>query len=181
MKPYKSEKAQTILPLVDGFSMPKALVTMAMLDQAIGVGVFARNLLHTGSGAVIALATIEPAGGDWWKTVSLSNLAVSRNMIPASSSVDLEFEAYLSGTGRTFIKPIRPASDGTDGELRPEYILLDTPVRMRCQIWGQKAECNLAEKDAEVALATTKGRAIVVWCANPRESFPALPRPTLKQ
>lgn len=174
LRSYKTDKAQTLLPFLDFQTLPKTLVTVSQLEAAYGSGTFIRNFLHSSAGTLIGFATIEPAGGEWWKTVSLTTLTASKNMLPATSFAELDFEAYLSEQGRTFIKPIHVSEEARAAAL-PEFVLLDTAQRVRCEIWGSQTECLLEEKSLKVQEAQAKARHVIAWSANPREPLPDLP------
>lgn len=177
LKPFKAEKDQTILPMVDNASTIKTLVKVALLEEAIGSTNFTKNILHSGSGAVIGLSTVEPAGTSWWKAVSVVTITTTNNMIPACSSAELEFEAHLCDAGRNFIKPIIVSQSPSAQSPLPHFVLLDTPKRVRCQIWGEKSECSIEEMERAEALAKASRTDIVMWSSNPRKPFPDLPQP----
>ena len=177
MKESKTEKLQTILPMIGvGATMPKALISTEMLAEAIGTGNFKKNMLHAQTGNLIGFAAIEPTGPVWWKCVSLVTIPTSANMIPVSSSAEIEFEAYLTANGRTFVKPIHvsAAPSPSPTPLNPEFVLLDTEERFRFQLWGTRSECSLAEIDAAM-VAKDSHKSVSHWSANPREKFPDLP------
>jgi hypothetical protein len=110
---FNQDKVQVFFPAADRARMPKTLISTEMLDQAIGQSAFVRNLLDTGSGSIIGLAAIEPAGGEWWKAVSLAALTTSVNGIPANSSIELEFDAHLTANNRSFLRPLQIAVEGS--------------------------------------------------------------------
>lgn len=176
MKESKTDKLQTILPMIGvGATMPKALISSEMLATAIGTGNFKKNMLHAQTGNLIGFAAIEPTGPMWWKCVSLVTLSTSPNMIPVSSSAEIEFEAFLAANGRTFVKPIHVSASPSPSPLNPEFVLLDAAERTRFQLWGTRSECCLAEKEAVIIAANNSNKSIVHWSANPREIFPVLP------
>lgn len=178
MRAYRPDKQKTLLPMIDRACMPKTLAAVAMLDTAIGHSHFVRNILYAGHGNVIGLATIEPAGAEWWKAISLATLTTGKNLLPATSTAEIEFDRYLCEASRRFIKPIHAESPASSTSSLPEVVLLDTPNRVRFQIWGSHGECLLEEKAEFQKSVDDKGRNIITWSANPREPFPILPQAT---
>lgn len=172
LKDYNRDKLQVLLPTVERGTLPKTLVVTDMLDRAAGQTNFVRNVLD-GAGFVVCLAAIEPAGNDWWKTVSLATLTTSDNGIPAASSAELDFEHHLRGRERTFLKPLslKPTQETSQ---RPIYILLDGEQRTRWEVWGATEECSLAEMRGQVAQAAGTTRPVAAWSANPRQPYPDL-------
>ncbi|GAB3552140.1 hypothetical protein GCM10027343_37300 [Noviherbaspirillum agri] len=168
---FNRDKVQVFLPAVDRARMPKTLISTEMLDSAIGQSAFVRNLLDSGSGSIIGLAAIEPAGGEWWKAVSIAALTTSVNGIPANSSIELEFEAHLTANNRSFLRPLQIAVEGQPAA-KPVYLLIDTPDRLRCEIWGVGEECVLSEMRRREKDAKDSGKALITWSANPRLPFP---------
>ena len=174
LRPFRREKQKILLPLADVSGMPKTLVSLDRLDGLIGKRPFLQNLIADKSGHVVVLACIEPDGRDWWKVVLITGIGTSLNMVPAESSFEIEFENYLVDQGRRFIKPIAIDKLG-EGEQRPDYILLDTMPRVRCEVWGMRTPEYLADKARKLEEFRRKGQCVVCWSANPREPFPLLP------
>lgn len=174
MRPYTSDKARTLLPIADYSTLPKVLAPKAALDDLLQRRPLIRNLVDQRLGNAILLACIEPAGGDWWKLHSMGALPTSPRFLPVESMYELEFEDYLVQHGRTFIKPIAIAELGTE-DMRPDYILLDTVPRTRCEVWGMQTPEYLAGKAARIAMYANKGQSLLSWSADPREPLPALP------
>lgn len=173
MHGYKTDKDKTFLPMSDRNAMPKTLVSAELLAASYGDSNFVQNVLSDGAGNLIGLATIEPAGTEWWTTVSLTTLSTSQNLLPAFSSAELELENYLSGMQRSFLRPIHTGEQTTNKVA--EYVLLDTPVRYRVEVWGSNDECLLSH----LKLLSSSDPDVIVlrlrWSANPRKPFPDLP------
>lgn len=174
LKQYSAEKTQCLLPLHEGFGLPKILVQTSQLAGLVFQRPFMVNLLSGTAGSVVVLACIEPAGNDWWKVVSIGGITTTTNMVPVDSSYETEFEEYLVSLARKFVKPIAINEIDQDGN-RPDFILLDTQPRTRCEVWGMQTEEYLAGKADRIAEYAKRGQRLVSWSANPKEPFPALP------
>lgn len=181
LRAYQRAKSRILLPLLDFQGVPKAMVEVALLDRFLDGRNFFKNLLDDRSGNAIVLACIEPNGKDWWKVISVTGIATSKNCVPVESSFELEFEAYLAGNSRRFLKPIAQSENADEGDQRPDFILLDTEPRVRIEVWGMKTECYLADKQKRIEKYKSKGQTLLSWSANPREPFPALPPILMKR
>lgn len=163
-----------LLPVYDFGSLPKALMPPLMVDNLMKRRPLVRNVLESDTGHVVVMACIEPVGAPWWKVLSMPVIPTSPNFIPAESSYEIEFENYLIDQGRQFIKPIVVDELG-DNDDRPDYILLDTWPRVRCEVWGMQTPEYLEGKAERLASYEKKGQRLVSWSADPREPFPFLP------
>lgn len=177
MRSNASERRKQLLPLVEFAGMPKALIESSTIEAMLARRPLVKKLLSDRSGNVIVLACIEPDGGAWWKVLQLAVLPTSPRFIPVESSYEIEFEDYLIGQQRQFIKPIVVDELG-ENDQRPDYILLDTVPRVRCEVWGMQTAEYLDGKAARLADYEKKGQVLVSWSANPRDPFPALPPAT---
>jgi hypothetical protein len=176
MRKYEASKARCLLPLKEFHGLPKILVQTGQLDRFVAKRPFLLNLLSEPTGFVVVLVCIEPDGRDWWKVVSLTGISTTTNLIPADSSFEVEFEGYLVEHARKFIKPMINSEVDHDAN-RPDFILLDTQPRTRCEVWGMQTAEYLSGKAQRIATYAKRGQKLVSWSANPREPFPALPKP----
>jgi hypothetical protein len=174
MKQYKREKQKILLPMMDFALLPKILVQIDQLDRFLHGRRFFQNLLADRTGYVVSIACIEPSGPDWWQTVSISGIATDLNMIPVESSFEIEFSEYLASQDRKFLKPVAIEESGTS-DVRPDFMLLDTPTRVFCEVWGMQTAEYLASKAKKIALFEKRRQKLVSWNANPRDPFPVLP------
>ncbi|MCU6501918.1 DUF1173 domain-containing protein [Rugamonas sp. A1-17] len=174
MKQYKREKQKILLPMMDFALLPKILVRIEQLDKFLDGRRFFQNLLAERAGYLVSIACIEPSGPDWWQTVSIAGIGTDLNMIPVESSFEIEFSEYLATQGRKYLKPIAIDESGTD-DMRPDFILLDTPSRVYCEVWGMQTEQYLQDKSRRIANYAARRRILVSWNAFPREALPALP------
>lgn len=163
------------LPVKDYKVLPKIRIVKDTVSRLLQRRPIVRNLVVTKqvSGQVVMLASIEPDKGDFWQVHRIAVMPTSQNFIPAESSYEIEFEDYLVGESRTFMKPIA-LNELDENDQRPDYILLDTLPRIRCEVWGMKTEDYLNGKAARIAEYARKGQELVSWSANPREPFPPL-------
>jgi hypothetical protein len=173
---FNRDKTQILLPLQESQSLPKILVQLKQLDEFLAGRNFYKNLINNKTGNVIFFAYLEPKNKDWWHTLALNGIATTTNMLPVESSYEVEFEQYLVAQGRKFIKPMVVDESG-EGDKRPDFILLDTKPKARCEVWGMQTEAYLADKAKRIAEYATKGQMLISWSANPRETFPILPSP----
>lgn len=178
LRKFDTSKTRLLLPLQEFNGFPKVLVRAEQLASLVDPRPLFGNLLADKSGHVVVIACIEPDGKDWWKLISIAGLATTKNMVPVDSSYEIEFEKYLTDQARKFIKPMVVGEVGED-QNRPDFILLDTSPRVRCEVWGMRTDDYLAGKAQRIAAYARRGQDLVSWSANPREDFPALPPPTL--
>jgi hypothetical protein len=176
LKTYGRDKKQFMLPLRDFNGLPKVSVKLDQLDTLMNDRQFYQNVIKEDSGNIIVIACIEPTKNEWWSTISITGIATSPNLLPAESSFEIEFDNYLAGQARKYIKPIVMDETGDDVQ-RPDYILLDTNPRAYCEVWGMNTEEYLSGKKERIERYKNRNQILVSWNANPREEFPRLPNP----
>lgn len=172
-KPDWSKQKQ-LLPLLDFKGLPKVMVDTVIIERFMKNRPFLHNLVTDRSGNVVVFACIESTGGEWWKVVSITGMPTSKNMVPLESGFELEFDQYLVSNSRKFIKPVVLGEIEQD-ELRPDFILLDTKPRLRCEVWGMQTADYRVSKAKRIEAYAQKGQSLLSWSANPREPFPVLP------
>lgn len=176
MKAFKRDKPQILFPTPDFALLPKILVQIDQLDKFLHGRDLMKNLMIDRSGNVVALLCIEPAGADWWKVVTIAGVSTDLNFIPVESSYEIEFSNYLAQQSRKFLKPLVVGEDDASGS-RPDFVLLDTPDRVVCEVWGMQTPEYLTSKRRRLEGYTRSGQNLVSWSANLREPLPALPAP----
>ena len=170
-----SAGGKKLLPVHDFVGLPKALIPAISIDNLLARRALVRNLLQkTVPGHVVMMACIEPEKAPWWKVHSTAVMPTSPQFLPTESSYVVDFEGYLVEQGRHFIKPIAINELG-ENDQRPDYILLDTTPRVRCEVWGMQTPEYLSGKAKRLAEYAQKGQDLVSWSAEPREPFPELP------
>ena len=174
MRSVDTNGGKKLLPVHDFATLPKALISSITIDNLLKRRPLVRNLLEQRTGHVVLMACIEPEKNPWWKVLTMAVIPTSPNFVPAESSYEIEFENYLVEQGRHFIKPIIVDELG-EGEQRPDYVLLDTVPRVRCEVWGMQTPEYLAGKAQRLADYEKRGQHLVSWSADPREPFPVLP------
>ncbi len=177
MRSVDTGSGKKLLPVHDFATLPKALISSITIDNLLKRRPLVRNLLEQRTGNVVVLACVEPEREPWWKVLSMAVMPTSPNFVPAESSYEIEFENYLVEQGRHFIKPIVVDELG-DNDQRPDYVLLDTSPRVRCEVWGMQTPEYLNGKAQRLAEYEKKGQRLVSWSADPREPFPVLPPAT---
>lgn len=178
MRSVAADGGKKLLPVHDFTTLPKALISSITIDNLLKRRPLLHNLLEQRTGNVIVLACIEPEKLPWWKVLSMAVMSTSPNFVPAESSYEIEFENYLVEKGRHFIKPIVVDELG-ENDLRPDYVLLDTYPRVRCEVWGMQTPEYLNGKAQRLAEYKKKGQHLISWSAEPREPFPELPPATI--
>lgn len=174
LKPVGRDKPRMMLSLLDFQGLPRISVKLDQLDALMYEKPLYSQLMSNNAGNVVVIAMIEPTSTAWWSTLQICGIGTSADMIPVDSAAELAFERHLVSLDRTFIAPVI-VDQGAAYLKGSPFILLDTTPRTYCDVTAQQSASNAREQARKAEYYQTNGKALVTWCAQPLEPFPALP------
>lgn len=130
------------------------------------------NGWRDGGHLVIGLLQVELTTHGRLRLVDAALMLTTPHFVPFDSTYEARVAMLLVEHNRTFVKPL---DFDADGEMLPDFILLDTPQPTFMEVFSLETADYLRMRDEKIRLCKESGRPLWMWDPTLEHRVPAFP------